>query len=74
MFGVHTDHSYHAFAMDDLALVAHLLYRRTDFHCATSNPLFVPVSDSPTVKVVRRELHQNTIARKNANKMLAHLA
>jgi hypothetical protein len=32
MLGVDADHSHHAFAVDDLALVAHLLYRRTDFH------------------------------------------
>ena len=32
MLGIDANHSHHAFAMDDLALVAHLLYRRTDFH------------------------------------------
>ncbi len=32
MLGIDADHPHHAFAMDDLALVAHLLYRRTDFH------------------------------------------
>jgi hypothetical protein len=26
VFGINADHSHHAFAMDDLALVAHLLY------------------------------------------------
>jgi hypothetical protein len=26
MFGIDTDHSHHAFAVDDLALVAHLFH------------------------------------------------
>jgi len=29
-----TDHSHHAFAADDLAIAAHLLDRRCDFHAS----------------------------------------
>ena len=53
MFGVSTNHPNHAFAMDDLALVAHLLYRRTDFHllnlCTELFKLLVSVGDSTPI-------------------------
>ena len=74
MFGIDADHAHHAFAMDDLALVAHLFNRRTDFHLETSNSLFIAVSNAPTIEVVGRKLYQNSVARQNANKMLAHLS
>jgi len=32
MFGVDANHPHYAFAVDDLALVTHFLYRSTDFH------------------------------------------
>src|SRR5580704_11586834 len=32
VFRIHADHAHHAFAVDDLAFVAHLFYRRPDFH------------------------------------------
>ena len=53
MLGVDADHSHHAFAMDDLALVAHLLYRRTDFHllnlCPELFKLLVSVGNSTPI-------------------------
>jgi len=32
MFRIDANHPHHTFAMDDLALVAHLFNRRTDLH------------------------------------------
>jgi len=32
MFWIDANHPHHAFAVNDFALVAHLLYRRPDFH------------------------------------------
>jgi hypothetical protein len=32
MFGVGADHAHYALAVNDLALVANLLYRRSHFH------------------------------------------
>jgi hypothetical protein len=32
MLGVDTDHAHHALAMDNLALITHLLYRSTHLH------------------------------------------
>src|SRR4030095_1075950 len=74
VFRIHTNHPYDTLAMDDLALVAHLFYRRTYFHHETSGSLFIAISNTPPIEVVRRKLNQNSVARKNSNKMLAHLS
>ena len=37
MFGIDADHSDHALAVNDLALVTHLFYGSTDFHLINLN-------------------------------------
>ena len=54
-------------------LVAHLLDRRTDFH-PRNLCLFIAVCNSAAIEIVRGKLHQNTIARKNANEMFPHFS
>src|SRR3954465_14724618 len=41
VFRVLADHPHHAFAVDDLALIANLLYRRSDFHKTVSRFVFL---------------------------------
>jgi hypothetical protein len=83
VFGVDADHPHHAFAVDDLALVAHFFYWSTDFHL--NNPqdlpsleslwlLFISVSNPSAVQIVGRQLNQDPIPGKNPDKMLTHLA
>jgi hypothetical protein len=79
MFRVDANHSHHAFAVNDLALVTHFLDRRPHFHLINlesffAKPLFVTVSNSSAIKVVRRELYEHSITRKDSNEMLAHLS
>ena len=81
MFWVRADHPHHSFAVDDLALVAHLLYRSTYFHktvltsaVAMAAPLLVSVSYSSSIEIVGRQLNQHSITRKNADKMFAHFS
>ena len=55
MLGVDADHAHDTFAVDDLALITHLLYRRTHFHYTflkSSNALLVTVSYSSPIKIV----------------------
>lgn len=70
-------------AGDDLALDANLLYRCTDLHDCCPSPrtrtaargiknLFVAVNDPPAIQVVGAQLHSHTVARQNANEILAH--
>jgi hypothetical protein len=80
MFGVDANHSHHALAVNDLALVAHFFNRSSDFHLINPQDfsllrtLFVTIRDSSAIKVVWRQLDQYSITGKNPNKMLTHLS
>ena len=50
MFRIYTNHPHHAFAVDDFALVAHLLDRRTDFHRGNLC-LFIAVCNSAAIEI-----------------------
>src|SRR5215210_9105472 len=68
VLGVGADHAHHALAVDDLAVVAHLLDRSPNLHLTSPLPAragsLVAVRDAPAVQV----------ARQNAYEVLAHLA
>jgi hypothetical protein len=64
MLRIDANHSHHALAVNDFALVTHLFYGSTDFHLSNSAP----------VQIVWGQLDQHSITRKNPNKMLAHLS
>src|SRR5262245_57125535 len=64
---------------DHLALVAHLLHRRTNLHRFDSTlpgpvPLPVPVDDPAPGEIVRRELHQDPVPRQDPDVVHPHLA
>src|SRR5205085_170881 len=42
VLGVRADHAHNALAVDDLAVVAHLLYRSSDFHFALNTSVNRP--------------------------------
>src|SRR5215210_8340088 len=67
VLGVGADHAHHALAVDDLAVVAHLLDRSPNLHLTSPLPAragsLVAVRDAPAVQV----------ARQNAYEVLAHL-
>ena len=55
MLGINADHADHTLAVDDLALITHLLYRRSHFHYTTlkgSDALLITVGDSSPIKIV----------------------
>src|SRR5215210_1000869 len=78
VLGVGADHAHHALAVDDLAVVAHLLDRSPNLHLTSPLPAragsLVAVRDAPAVQVVRRKLDQHPVARQNSYEVLAHLA
>src|SRR6185436_479591 len=81
VFRIDANHTHHALAVNDFALITHFFDRSSDFHfinplsSSCSEPLsLVAVSNSSAVQVVRRQLHQHPVARKNPDEMLAHLS
>jgi hypothetical protein len=64
------DDANYALTLDNLALVANLLNRSSDFHCI---PLFLPlpisIKNSPTRQVVWRQLNQHTVSREDLDVM-----
>src|SRR6266550_225350 len=70
--GVRADHHDPPVTADRLALLAHLLDRRSDLHRRSSS-LAVPVDDPPPLQIVRRELHQHPISREDPDVIHPHL-
>ena len=60
--------------MDDLALIANLLYRRSHFHNLYLSFLLVAIRDPSSFQVVRRKLYQDLVAGQDAYEILPHLA
>ena len=83
VLGVGADHPHHALAVDDLAVITHLLDRSPYFHCRSPlrrelvRRLFsslVAVCDPPSVQVVWRKLDEHSVAGEDADEVLPHLA
>jgi hypothetical protein len=72
MLGIRADHTHHALAVNDLALVANFPNGSPNFH--VQYRLLVTIRNAPTVEIVGRQLNQNSITRKNSDEMLAHLS
>ncbi len=72
MFGVGADDSQCPLSLDDSAIPAYLFHRRSNFHSLC--PLFESIGDSSLGQIVRRQLEQNPISRKNSYEMLPHSA
>src|SRR5205085_8711569 len=63
-------------AADDLALLAHRLDARTDFHIAFLlwASLLVAIGNAPTLQVVGRDLDLDSVAREDADAVHSHLS
>jgi hypothetical protein len=85
---VGTDHTHHALAAEDTALVTHRLNAGFHLHAAATSlvldfawiiivrpdQLLVAVGDPPASQVVGRHLYDNSIVRQDANVVHSHLA
>ena len=70
MLRVLADDANYALTLNNLALVANLLHRSSDFHCIPLLlPLPVSIQNPPTRQVVRRQLHQHTVSREDLDVM-----
>lgn len=63
MLRIFANDHYFAFAFDNLALFAHFLYRRFNFHFLPPFRLLCSESDSPLRKVIDRNLDRYLVAR-----------
>src|SRR5688572_24642712 len=68
------DHPDHATPADDLALVAHFLDAASYLHDSLPLRLLVAVDDASPRQVIGRQLHQDPVARQDADEVLPHLA
>src|SRR3954452_4849673 len=68
---VGADHAHGTMPADHLALVAHFLDRRPDLHRTDS--LLVPIGDTTTREVVRRELDLDLVAGSDTDVVHPHL-
>src|SRR5215212_2400363 len=75
VFRVLANDPHDALAADDFAFRADPLHRRTYFHDRLPfSRLLETVDDPAPSEVVRRQLHQDPVARQDADEMLPHLA
>ena len=77
MLGIFANNHHAALALDDLALFADRLHRRTDFHGNTSlgcESVLAAPRDAAASEIVRGELDRDLIPRINTDEVHAHLA
>ena len=72
MFRIVANHTHDAFSMNDLTLIANLLYRRSYLH--NFQPLLVAIRDSSTFQIVWRKFYQNLVTGQYAYEILSHFA
>src|SRR5438270_9034766 len=68
VLGLGADDAVHAVPPDDLALVAALLDARLDLHLVPH-----PSRDATSLEVIRRQLHEDLVARDDPNEVHPHL-
>ena len=73
VFWVGADYAHHTLAVNHLALITNLFDGRTYLHYTLSIS-FIPVSYATAIQIVRRQLYQHSVTRKNPDEMLTHLA
>lgn len=73
MLGILADDAYNAFSLDYLAINADGLNRCSNFHIFFAS-LSVAIENPTSCKVIRRELHKNSITGQNLNVVHPDLA
>jgi hypothetical protein len=90
MFRIRANHAHHTFAMDDLAVIAHLFYGSSYLHVLIPQAnaptgllaqradglvcLLISICNPAAIEIVRRKLNQNFVTGQNSDEMFAHLS